>query len=87
MINNNGISDQNQTHTERVWYMISMQEIKDYVHLIAIQDIATSLGVDIDFMKNISEKFNVNPLNSAALDTFSWECALKIIEIELHLNY
>ena len=67
--------------------MISMQQIKDYVHFIAMQDIATSLCADIDFMKNISEKFNLNPLNLVALAPLSSQCALKIIEIELDLNY
>ena len=60
-----------------------MQEIKDYVDLIVIKDISTSFIVDIDFMNNISEKFNLNPLNFVTLAPFSWECGLKITEIEL----
>ena len=50
-----------------------------------MQDVLISFAVNIDFMINMSAKFNLNPLNLLALALFSWECTLEITEMELKL--
>ena len=48
-----------------------------------MRDVLTLLVVNIDFMKNLSAKFNLNSVTFAVLGLHSWECSLKITEIEL----
>ena len=54
-----------------------MKEIKDHVYLYNTQGSLRSLAVDIDFMKNMSSKLDLNPFNLVTLALFSLECALK----------
>ena len=61
-----------------------MKEI-DYVYLYNMQDVLTSLAVDINFTKNMSPKFNLNPLNFVTLGLFSCESTQKITKTELEL--
>ena len=49
-----------------------MKEIEHDVFLYNMQDVLTSLAVDIDFMKNMRAKFNLNHLNFVALPAFHW---------------
>ena len=37
-----------------------MKEIEDYIFLYNMQDVLTSLAVDIDFMKKMRSKFNLS---------------------------
>ena len=67
--------------------MFKIKEIEDYVFLCNVQDALTSLAVDIDFMKTVRAKFNLNPLNFATLTSLSWECTLKITKNELKFSY
>lgn len=47
-----------------------MKEIEDYPYLYKAQDVLTSLTVDIDSMKNMTAKFDLNPLNFVTLTLF-----------------
>ena len=48
-----------------------------------MRDVLTLLVVNIDFIKNLSAKFNLTPVKFIVLGLYSWECTLKITEIEL----
>ena len=67
ILNNKAISDQNYKHAERerkrerVCNLFTMTKIEDYIFLHNMFDILTSLAIDVDFMKNLSPKFNFNP--------------------------
>ena len=50
-----------------------------------MEDVLTSLTLDIDFMKKLSPNFNLNSLNFVTFDSLLWECALKVTKIELDL--
>ena len=50
--------------------MFKMKEIEDYPYLYKAQDALTSLTVDIDSMKNMTAKFDLNPLNFVTLTLF-----------------
>lgn len=84
-INNEGISDQNYKHAQRVWNTFDVKKLKYYVHLYDMEDVLTSLTLDIDFMKKLSPNFNLNSLNFVTFDSLLWECALKVTKIELEL--
>ena len=43
-----------------MWSLLRLKEIKDYIYLYNMQDVLPSLAVDIDFMTNMSAKFNLN---------------------------
>ena len=59
-----------------------MKEIEGYVYLYNMLGLLTSLSIYINFMKNMSSKFNRNLLNSVTLASFSLENTLTITEIE-----
>ena len=50
-----------------------------------MQDVLASLAVDTDCIKNVSVKFNLNPLNFVTLASLSWECTSKLNKTELEL--
>lgn len=62
-----------------------MKEPEDYTFLYNLQNVLTSLAVDIEFMKNISAKINVKLLNFLALALLSWGNTLKVIKVQLEL--
>lgn len=68
----------NYKHMQRVWNAFNMKEKEDYVYLYNMQEVSISLVVDIDFMENVSAKFNLILSNFVMFALFSWECALKI---------
>ena len=70
ILNNKAISDQNYKHAERVCNWFTMKKIEDYIFLHNMYDILTSLAIDVDFMKNISPKFNLNPFKPC--DSFAF---------------
>lgn len=84
-INNEGISDQNYKHAQRVWNTFNVKKLKYYVHLYDMEDVLTSLTLEIDFIKKLSPNFNLNYLNFVTFDSLLWECALKVTKIELEL--
>ena len=43
------------------------------------------MAVDIDFMKSMSAKLNLNPLNSVTVSSFSMEYIPEITETEIEL--
>ena len=47
----------------RVLDVLKMKEIEDSLCRYNIQEVLTSLAVNTEFMENVSEKFNLNPLN------------------------
>ena len=73
------------TNTYRVWNAFQVKDIGDYIFLYKVQDVSMSVVADIDFMKTVSAKFNLNPVDFVMLASFSWECALKITRIEMEL--
>ena len=62
-----------------------MKEAEGYTFLYNLQNVLTSLAVDIEFMKNISAKINVKLLNFLALALLSWGNTLKVIKVQLEL--
>ena len=84
-INDEGISDQNYKHAQRVWNTFNVKKLKYYVHLYDMEDVLTSLTLEIDFIKKLSPNFNLNYLNFVTFDSLLWECALKVTKIELEL--
>lgn len=86
-LNDKGTFHRNHKHAQRVWNVFKIKEIEDYVFLCNVQDALTSLAVDIDFMKTVRAKFNLNPLNFVTLTSLSWECTLKITKNELKFSY
>ena len=85
-LNDNGISDRNCKHAQIVWNAFKGKDNGNYVFLYNVQDVLTSLTVDIDLMKTVSAKCNLNHLNYVMLALFSWECTLKITKMELELQ-
>ena len=81
-LNKEGMCDRNCKHAQRIWNASNMKEKEHYVYFYNMQNVLTSLAVDIDFMKNMSTKFNFNHLNFVML---AWKCALEISEIEFEL--
>lgn len=55
------------------------------MRLFTMQDVLTWLAVDADFIKNISTKSDLSPLNFVTIALFSWECAPKITKIDPEL--
>lgn len=49
-----------------------------------MQDVLTSLIVDLNFMKKMSAKFNLSPLIFVAPSLLSWNFALNITKLELN---
>ena len=60
-----------------------MKQIEICLYLYNMQNVLISLAVDVDFIKNMSGKFNLKPLNFVPISLFVWECTLKMIELEL----
>ena len=54
-----------------------MQEKENYLCLYIMQDVLTTLVADVDFMKIMRPKFNLNLFNFVTHVLFSWECFLK----------
>ena len=82
-LDDKGISDRNYKHAQKVTNAFSLKVIK--ILLYNMQDVLISFAVNVDFMKNMSAKFNLNPLSFVTFGSFSLECALKINKIELGL--
>ena len=83
-LDDKGISDRNYKHAQKVTNAFSLKVIK--IILYNKQDVLISLAVNVDFMKNMSAKFNLNPLSFVTFGFFSLECALKINKIEFGLS-
>ena len=84
-LNNEGISDEDYTHAQRVWETLEMKTLEDYHNLYNKLDVLLLADVFENFRDICIKNYNLDPAHYYTAPGLSWDASLKITIVKLEL--
>ena len=84
-LNDEGISDEDYTHAQKVWKTFEMKTLKDYHNLYNQVDVLLLADVFENFRDICIKNYILDPAHYYTAPGLAWDAALKITEVELEL--
>ena len=84
-LNDEGISDENYAHAQKVWKTFEMKNLEDYHNLYNRVDVLLLADVFENFRDICIKNYNLDPAHYYTAPGLAWDAALKLIEVELEL--
>ena len=84
-LNNEGISDEDYTHAQRVWETFEMKTLDDYYNLYNKLDVLLLADVFENFRDICIKNYNLDPAHYYSAPGLSWDASLKITDVKLEL--
>ena len=84
-LNDEGISDKDYTHAQRVWKAFGMKTLEDYHNLYNKLDVLLLADVFENFMVICIKNYDLDPAHYYTAPGLAWDAALKITKVELEL--
>ena len=84
-LNDEGISDENYAHGQKVWKMYEMKNLDDYHSLYNRVDVLLLSDVFENFRNICCKHYNLDPAYYFTAPGIAWDAALKVTEVELEL--
>ena len=84
-LNDEGISDENYTHTQKVWKTFEIKNLEDYHNLYNQVDVLLLSDVFENFRNSCCKHYNLDPAHYFTAPGLVWDAALKVTEVELEL--
>ena len=84
-LNDEGISDKDYTHAQRVRKAFGMKTLEDYHNLYNKLDILLLADVFENFRNICIKNYNLDPAHYYTAPGLAWDAALKITKVELEL--
>ena len=84
-LNDEGISDKDYTHAQRVWKAFGMKTLEDYHNLYNKLDVLLLADVFENFRDICIKNYNLDPAHFYTAPGLAWDAALKITKVELEL--
>ena len=83
--NNEGISDENYEHAEKVWKTFEMKNLEDYHNSYNRVDVLLLADVFENFRDICIKNYNLDPAHYYTAPGLAWDAALKLTEVKLEL--
>ena len=83
-LNDEGISDENYAHAQKVWKMFEMKNLEDYHNLYRV-DVLLLSDIFENFRNICSKHYNLDPAHYFTAPGLAWDVTLKVNEVELEL--
>ena len=84
-LNDEGISDDDYLHAEKVWKVFNCQTFRDYHDIYNVSDVLILADVFENFRDVCSENYGIDPAHHFTSPGLAWDAALKKTKIELEL--
>ena len=84
-LKNEGISDEDYTHAQKVWDVFEMEHLQDYHNLYNETDVLLLADVFENFRNLCLEIYKLDPAHHFTAPGLAWDAALKKTEVELEL--
>ena len=84
-LNNEGISDEDYTHAQRVWETFEMKTLEDYHNLYNKLDVLLLADVFENFRDICIKNYDLDPAHYYTAPGLSWDASLKITDVKLEL--
>ena len=84
-LNDEGISDEDYTHAQKVWETFEMKTLKDYHNLYNEVDVLLLADVFENFRNICIKNYKLDPAHYYTAPSLAWDAALKFTEVKLEL--
>ena len=84
-LNDEGISNEDYLHAEKVWKVFNCQTFRDYHNIYNVSDVLILADVFENFRDVCSENYGIDPAHHFTSPGLAWDAALKKTKIELEL--
>ena len=84
-LNDEGISDENYAHAQKVWKTFRMKTLKDYHNLYNQVDVLLLGDVFENFRNICCKHYSLDPAHYFTAPGLAWDAALKVTEVKLEL--
>ena len=84
-LNDEGISDEDYEHAQKVWETFEMKTLKDYHNLYNEVDVLVLVDVFENFRNICIKNYKLDPARYYTAPSLAWDAALKITKVELEL--
>ena len=84
-LNDEGISDENNVHAQKVWETFEMKNLKDYHNLYNRVDVLLLADVFENFRDICIKNYKLDPAHYYTAPGLAWDAALKVTKVELEL--
>ena len=84
-LNDEGISDEDYRHAQKVWKTFEMKTLEDYHNLCNKADVLLLADVFENFRNICIKNYKLDPAHYYTAPGLAWDAALKITEVELEL--
>ena len=84
-LNDEGISDEDYQHAQKVWKTFQMKTLKDYHNLYNQVDVLLLADVFENFRDICIKNYKLDPAHYYTAPSLAWDAALKITKVELEL--
>ena len=84
-LNDEGISDEDYQHAQKVWKTFEMKTLKDYHNLYNQVDVLLLADVFENFRDICIKNYKLDPAHYYTAPRLAWDAALKITKVELEL--
>ena len=84
-LNDEGISDEDYSHAQRVWEAFEMKTLEDYHNLYNKLDVLLLADVFENFRDICIKIYNLDPAHYYTAPGLAWDAALKITDVKLEL--
>ena len=85
-LNDDGISDENYAHAQKVWKTFGMKNLKDYHNLYNRVDVLPLADVFENFRGICIKNYNLDHAHYYTAPGLAWDGALKATEVELDMD-
>ena len=82
-LSNEGITDGDYLHAQQVWDTFSCATLGDYHDLYLRTDVLLLADIFENFRRTALSNYNLDPAHYYTLPGYSWDCLLKLTNIEL----
>ena len=84
-LNDEGISDEDYAHAQKVWETFEMKNLEDYHNLYNQVDVLLLADVFENFRDICIKNYKLDPAHYYTAPGLAWDAALKVTEVELEL--
>ena len=84
-LNNEGISDEDYTHAQRVWKAFGMKTLEDYHNSYNKLDVLLLADVFENFRDICIKNYNLDPAHYYTAPGLAWDVSLKLTDVKLEL--
>ena len=84
-LNNEGISDKDYTHAQKVWRVFKMEHFQDYHNLYNETDVLLLADVFENFRNICIENYKLDPAYYYTAPSLAWDACLKMCDVKLEL--